>query len=146
MDRRLLVWASVSFCFALIACSEAEDPPSLGRIVMEYHGASESDITVEVINGSDRTVYIRVQDASLRGVVAWPSVTDIRCESIEPRTMIEHPFTIADGAYRRTPVVRGERVLLKIRTKIPQQYKDSRCRLTLRLEDGAIVEPLEFRP
>lgn len=117
-----------------------------GLVEMEYAGMSDSGIVVRLANGTDRTIHVRADDVSPLGFVAWPSVADIHCEAVKPRPLIEHPFANVDGFYQSAEILPGERVRMKIDTKVPQQYVGGRCRLALTLEDHAPVGPLDFRP
>lgn len=139
-------WGLMAICITLLACGRHEVPPASGRITMEYVETSGSDVIVRLVNGSNNAVYVRAEDALSWVFVTWPSATSIRCESIPPGLMVENPLPLADGASRRVQVSPGEQVRLKVTTGTPQHYKGGRCHLTLRLDDGAVVGPIEFKP
>lgn len=144
--NRLMRCGLMAICLVLVACGAREAPPASGRIIMEYVDISESDVIVRLVNGSSSAIYVRAEYALSLDVVTWPSATSISCESIPPGLMIENPLPLADGASRRIQVSPGDHVRLKIITGIPQQYKGGRCHLTLRLDDGTAVGPIDFRP
>lgn len=144
--RRLNFGTLIAIGIVLVGCRSTVAPQWLDRIDIEYLGASESDVIVKVVNRSDRTVHIQAEYDPGPEVVTWPSVTDIKCESIPPRPPEENPMALVDGVWRRAPIRAGEQVHLRVRTTIPQQYRGGRCRLILKLDEKVNVGPLEFTP
>jgi hypothetical protein len=130
----------------LAACNSSEAPAARESIVLEYVRTSESHVIFRLVNASDRTLYIRGNRTITRAIRTWPGDTGITCRSIPAGRMGEDPSGFGDGNRGRIEVSSGERVRLKIYTTLPQQYRGGRCQLTLRLEDGTAVGPVEFPP
>jgi hypothetical protein len=139
-------WTLV-FAAALAGCTSGESAPVPGKVNLELSGISDSEVSATLSNGLDRPVRIRGNRT-----LSWA----VRMSSINA------PFGCGGGAYSgiwqtegfgyfneklsSIEVSPGEKKSLVVPTTLPKKYKGGRCTLAVKLEDGTVVGPVEFRP
>jgi len=143
------VWAR-TFCviaaigIALVACKPTAKVPLSGRVSLEYSSTSESNILFSLANGSSQPIGFRGWSAVLTDTTP---IYSGECD--DPRRAVSTTI-VGPARDRSRPKIVEVSPGMLLRLAIPsddfRQYKGSRCRLTLRLEDGSMVQSTEFNP
>ena len=127
----------------LSACTPADRVPLSGNITLDYVSTSQSgDVVVFTLaNGSPRSIYFRGNPEPRRATMTCST-------SNESEAFIQG---IADppGREENIEVAPSERLRLNLYVAaLTPGFKDRRprCRLSLTLEDGTVVDSREFTP
>ena len=115
-------------------------PPD-GYIVLKYDGMSTSGVFFWLENRSSRAIYTEGS-----GNEVWDSRRLTSCKGRGDISENSDPLALVDGYQSTIRVSPGERIRLKIETKLPGQYIGGSCRLRLSLLGGVFIESEEFRP
>lgn len=135
------------FAVALAGCTSGERSPVPGKVSLELSRFSDSEVTARVSNGLDRPVRIQGNRTLSWAVRVRSSDALIACGGGAYSGIWQSGgfgyFIEESSSIEVSP---GEQKRLVVPTTLPKKYKGGRCTLEVKLEDGTVVGPLEFRP
>jgi hypothetical protein len=129
----------ITISSVLMACEHKHSSQLSGVISAEYTGSSTSDVSFGLAN-----IHIRGGRTLSLAIEAWDA--GFECKRDPHAVPDEDPIAFHDGSPVMFKVSPGDRARLVIATTFPQQYKGGNCTLRIRLSDGMVVGPFEFRP
>jgi hypothetical protein len=143
----LVVCSVLVVALALVACRPAAEVPQSGRVSLEYSSTSERDYLFSLANGTSQPVTFRGWSAMFESTTPSPEVYSSWCYSSQSSSGVLVGPAFVDGGSppQLIEVSPGEQLRLAIRSDF-HQFRGSRCRLSLRLEDGSMVESGDFKP
>ena len=144
--RLLTMCWIAAFGTILGACKARVAPPPRGQLTLDYIGASPSDVTFTLGNGTSQPVFIRGSHTLSFAIQTWGGDTGFECEASSRQVPEEEPLGFGEGKRAAIKISSGEQVRLIVATTLPQRYKGGHCRLRLRLYDGTLLGPKEFQP
>jgi hypothetical protein len=108
-----------------------------------------------LVNGLDHAIYIRGLSRTLtlsRVIDVMRADSEISCMTLptSPESTPESNASLFGsvdvvGKWQYVEVPANGRAKLVIATTFPQEHKRNRCRISVRLKDGTVVGPTEFR-
>jgi hypothetical protein len=136
------------FAVALAGCTGGESSPVPGKVSLELSDISDTEVTVKLSNGLDRPVRIRGDRTLSLAVRVRSSDVSIGCGGGAYSGVFQSGGIVVSAIEesRSIEVSPAEQKRLVIPSTLPRKYKGGRCTLEVKLEDGTVVGPVEFRP
>jgi hypothetical protein len=130
----------------LLGCSAKTESRATGQIRLEYLKASKSTVSLRLTNATDRPIAVRGSWTISFAIRVSQADSQVECESSPTgKSEVELPG-FSHGKSRSFDILQGEAVTLVVSTELPSRYEGGVCKLSLILQDGTSVGPIQFSP
>jgi hypothetical protein len=144
--REFLLYLFVMITTQLFGCGSNGEPSASGQLLLQYLEASDTVVSLRLTNGSNRTISIRGSWTMSIAIRTLQADSQVECESTPTgKTEVELPGFF-HGKSRIFAISQGEAVTLDVPTELPGRYRGGVCKLSLTLQDGSTVGPVQFSP